>query len=424
MNALQKLAAWTAKKAATLYAGTFSLTDVAPWRQMLGGGTVVGKNVNETTAMQVTTFFAGIRLLSETMGAMPSAIFEKQKGGNAVAVEHDLADVLIHQPNADMNGIEYREASTANLAARGNAYSLIERRSDGGLLSLYPVPSARMQVKRDASTNWEIKYGMMDRGKMVWLPSDKVWHRKAFSFDGLVGLSPITCAREAIGLALAGEEYNARLFGQGLLPSALVSIPAWLTEAQRIQAKAKLKEMHTGLEHMNEPYLLEGGMKVDGGLLTPDDAQFLQLRQLTVIEICRLLAIKPHMVAALERATDNNIEKLSLEFVQYTMLPHMRRDEVAARKLFKPADREKFFYRYNAEGLLRADSVARAALYSIMLQNGVSSRNEVRAKENWNRIDDPAMDQFTVQLNMTPIDLLSSIVAARNTPPPPPGNTP
>jgi HK97 family phage portal protein len=193
------------------------------------------------------------------------------------------------------------------------------------------------------------------------------------------------------------------------MPSAKVSIPTWLTDAQRKVANAKLLEMHTGLQNMNKPMLLEGGMTVESGLLTPDEAQFLQLRQFTVVEICRLLGIKPHMIASLEQATNNNIEQLSLEFITFTMLPHLRRDEMAARKLFKPGDRSKYFYRYNFEGLLRADSAARAQLYSILLQNGVYNRNEVRALENRNRSEASGMDDFSVQLNMTLVQFLEQM---------------
>ncbi|MEO7157437.1 MAG: phage portal protein, partial [Vicinamibacterales bacterium] len=375
-----------------------------------GGGSIIGKTVNDTTSMKVTAFFAGVRLLAETMGAMPSWIYERQSGGNAEPVDHPLAEVLIHQPNADMNGIEYREASASNLAARGNAYSIIERRGDGNVLSLYPVASALCETRRNK--DGEIRHWITDRGKPEEYPPEKIWHRRGFSFDGLVGLSPIQCAREALSLAMAGEEFNARLFGQGLMPSARVSIPQWLSPEQRPIAERKLMEMNAGLVNMGKPMLLEGGMKVESGLITPDDAQFLQLRQLTVIEICRILGIKPHMIAALERATDNNIEKLSLEFVTYTMLPYIRRDEQAARQLFKPGDRTKYFYRYNFEGLLRADSAARAGLYSILLQNGVYSRNEVRALENRNRSDAAGMDDYTVQLNMGLIQAMEKMQEA------------
>jgi HK97 family phage portal protein len=415
MNILQKFALRIAQKAAGYSGVSFSLSDSSVNQKlssMLGTTTATGKVVNDVSAMQVTAFFAGVRLLAETMGAMPSAIYQTQKNGNAEKVDHPLDEILIHQPNADMNGLEFRESSTSNLAARGNAYSIIERRGDGNVLSLYPVPSSFVQVRRDATTNFDMRYGIQDRGKIEWYPADKVWHRKGFSFGGLVGLSPITCAREALALALAGEEFNARLFGQGLMPSARVSIPNWLTDEQRKVANAKLLEMHTGLQNMNKPMLLEGGMSVESGLLSPDDAQFLQLRQFTVVEICRLLGIKPHMIASLEQATNNNIEQLSLEFITYTMLPHIRRDEVAARKLFKPGDRSKYFYRYNFEGLLRADSAARAQLYSILLQNGVYSRNEVRALENRNRSESNGMDDYSVQLNMTLVQFLEQMATS------------
>jgi len=417
MNIFKKLALVIAQKSAAYSGVTFSLSDTnQKLSSQLGGGTYTGKSVTEKTAMQITTVWACIRLLSETMGALPSSIYRTEKSGNATKVDdHPLHEVLIEQPNSDMNGLEFREARTANLAMRGNSYAIIERRGSGDVISLYPVPAGAIQRKRDAANN--MIYGVTDGGKTEWYPAEKIWHTKGFSFNGLEGLSPIAYAREAMSLALAGEEFNARLFGQGLMPSAKVSIPNWLTDEQRKVANAKLLEMHTGLQNMNKPMLLEGGMKVEDGILTPDDAQFLQLRQFTVVEICRLFNIKPHMVASLEQATNNNIEQLSLEFITYTMLPYLRRDEVGARKLFKPADRSKYFYRYNFEGLLRADSGARASLYSILLQNGVFTRNEVRALENRNQSDDPSMDQFTVQSNMAMIDQIAALVAGRNAPP-------
>lgn len=379
-----------------------------------GGSTVTGKTVNDNTVMQITAFFACVRLLAETMGAMPSAFFRREKSGNAEKVDHPLGEILIDRPNLDMNDVEYRECSTTNITARGNGYSLIERRGDGNVSSLYPIPSVRCTPRRDSRSNWNLVYDVQDRGKTETYPADKIWHRKQFSWDGITGMSPIQCARETFALALAGQEFNARLFAQGLMPSARVSMPQWLTTEQRELANKKLLEMHAGLVNMGKPMLLEGGMKVESGLITPEEAQFLGLRQFSVVEICRLLAVKPHMVAALERATDNNIERLGLEFVMYTMLPHIRRDETAVRKLLKPADRERFFYRYNFDGLLRADSTARSQLYSILLQNGVYSRNEVRALENRNKVTDAGMDDYTVQSNMAMIDQLAALVAARS----------
>ncbi len=419
MSVFKRLALRLAQKAGSYAGVTFNIGDPQLNQKLSdvgwgwGSSSASGKSINDTTAMNVTAFFAGVRLLAETMGSLPRGVFARDGDNSVPAFDHRLHEVLVHQPNQFMNGIEYTEASTANLAARGNAYSLIERGGDGNVSSLWNFEASRVTMRRNETTDWEPRYFYNDRGKEEAYPPEKIWHRRLFSFGGLRGLSPIECAKEALGLAMAGEEFNARLFAQGLMPSARVSIPEWLTKEQRILANQRLMEMHAGLTNMGKPMLLEGGMKVESGLITPEEAQFLSLRQMTVVEICRILGIKPHMVAALERATDNNIEKLSLEFVTYTMLPYIRRDEAAARQLFKPGDRAKYFFRYNFEGLLRADSAARASLYSILLQNGVFSRNEVRALENRNKSSDKGMDDFTVQTNMAMIDQLAKLVAAQ-----------
>lgn len=404
---IQRGATWVARKFMGM-AGVSSLT-LTDSKLYTGGGmpSITGHLINDDSAMRVTTAFACVRVLAETVGSVTLKVYEKQANGNAEEVEHDIKDVLVTRPNADMTGLEYREAKTTNLAARGNAYSLIERRPNGNVASLYPVPASKTNVRR--KSDGEVVFDVNDRGKTETLPAEKVWHWKGFGFDGLTGLSPIECARQAMGLALAGEEANARLFRNGLMSSAVVKIPQWLKKEQRDEANKRLAEMHTGLLNHGKPYLLEGGMDLAEGVFAPRDAQFLELRKFQLPEICRLWRISPHMIAELDRATHNNIEQLSLEFVMYTMLPYFRRIEEKSRELFRPADRNRFFVRFNFESLLRADSQARAQLYSILLQNGVFSRNEVRQLENRNRSDAEGMDDYTVQSNMALLQLLDTI---------------
>jgi len=387
---------------------TFSIGDDEQVKRYLTGpNAITGHRINDESAMRVSTAFACVRILAETVGEVTLAVYERQADGNSQKVDHDLAGILIESPNADMNGLEFREAQTTNLAGRGNAYAVIERNVTGNVKSLYPVPASRVMPRRkpDGTVVYKIAMG----GKAEDYAADQIWHWKGFGYTGLTGLSPIECARQALGLSLAGEEYNARMFANGLTSSAIVSIPAWLKPDQRKEAAAKLAEMHAGLANAGKPYLLEGGMKVEDGVFAPRDAQFLELRGFQIPEICRIWRISPHMIAQLDRATNNNIEQLSLEFIMYTMLPYFRRIEEKTRQLFKPADRNRFFVRFNFESLLRADSVARAQLYSILLQNGVFSRNEVRALENRNRSEADGMDDYTVQSNMALLQLLETI---------------
>jgi HK97 family phage portal protein len=407
MNWFRKSLVKFALKAAGFPGMSFSLTDGDAVSRYFGGRTHTGKTVDQSSAMQITVVWACVRLLAETVGAMPLAVYRKSDNGNAEKVDHDLGKVLIDQPNRDMTGLEFRETCMSNLVLRGNAYSRIERSGNGNVASLYPIPSARVTPKRNAQGL--VYYEVSEQGAIEKVPAEQIWHWRGFSFDGLCGLSPLATAREAMGLALAGEEFNAKLFGQGLMPSALVEIPTFLKKEQRTDAVAALQEMWAGMQNAGKPMLLEGGMKVAEGLFPPEDAQFLQLRQFTVEELCRLFRISPHMVANLERATNNNIERLSLEFVMYTVMPYLRRIEERARQLLRPADRSRYFLRFNFEGLLRADSVARGQLYSILLQNGVYSRNEVRALENRNAVATDGMDDYTVQSNMAFIDALDQL---------------
>jgi len=367
-----------------------------------------GPVINDDSALAVTTAFACVRTIAETGGSVSGAVYERQANGNAVKVDHEVGDLLFNQPNADMNGVEFIEAGLTNLAARGNGYAIVTRKPSGEARTLLPVRAARCEPKR-RETDGSIYYKVNDRGRYEEYPQEKIWHLKGFGYTGLVGLSPISYARQALGLALAGEEAQAKLFANGLAPTALVKIPGWLTTDQRKLAEEKLAKLHQGLTNYGKPYLLEGGMELDDGVFAPKDAQFLELRKMQVPEICRLWRISPHMVADLERATNNNIEQLSLEFIMYTMLPYFRRIERKASDLFKPSDRRKYFVQFNFESLLRADSQARAQLYSILLQNGVFSRNEVRALENRNRVDEEGMDDYTVQSNMALLQLLETM---------------
>lgn len=409
----QRAVGWALRKAAAYAGQALSLTDASGWRPLLGGSTSSGRAVNDTTAMQVSAVWACIKILAESVGMLPLAVYERQKNGNAEKVDHPLSEILVDSPNGDMTTVEFREAGQVNLGLQGNGYNLVERRGDGNVLSLYPLPAITVVPERNRQT-YEIQYRVLERGKWETYPREKIWHLRGFGFNGLIGYSPIGMMRQAMGLSLASEEFGARVFAQGAHTSGVVKIPQWLKDDQRAAAQKNLQDVYAGLENAHKLMLLEGGMEFDAnaGMIPPQELQLLELRKFQVHEICRLYRVPPHMVADLERATFSNIEQMSLEFVMFTLLPWLRRWEASAdRWLLKPGDRTRFFVRFNFEGLLRADSQARAEYLTKMVANGLMSRNEARAKENLNRSTEAGMDDFTVQSNMVSVDDLSKLVA-------------
>lgn len=391
---------------------SLSLLDGSGWGRLMPTS-YTGKAVTDETAMQVSVVWACVKILSESVGMLPLGVYRKERNGNAVKVdEHPLAAVLVHSPNADMTSQEYREAGQSNLGLRGNAYSFKETNAAGNVSSLYPIEAHNVVPERNPGTG-KVQFKVLDRGQWDTYPREKIWHIKGFGNTGLVGYSPIGAARQAMGLALATEEFQARFFANGARPSAVVTIPAWLKdENQRKQAKQNLQGLLGGLENAHKVALLEGGMTLNEWGMPLDDLQFVELRRFQLHEICRLYRVPPHMVADLERATFSNIEQMSLEFVQFTLLPWLRRwEESAERWLLKPGERHDYMVRFNFEGLLRADTAARADYLARMVANGMMSRNEGRAKENMNRVEGGGMDDYTVQSNMISVDDLDKIAA-------------
>lgn len=392
-----------------------------------GGPTASGKSVTTETVMGLTAMWGCSRIISESIGAIPYALYRKDPKNprNSVpADDHQLAQLLNYKPNRDMTRVEFKETIGANLCQSGNSYSF---RDDlgGKPVSLYPLRSSLVQQKTKLGGNTKLNipegdifFSINDRGQWDDYPREKIWHVKGFGNDGRIGLSPVGVAREAFGAALAADEFGARFFGQGGKPSGVVSIPNWLSEDQRAIARENIQQMLGGVTNAHKFALFEGGMKPEPwGEMSLQDMQFLLLRRFNVQEIARIFRVPPHMLADLEKgASYASIEQMSSEFVMFTLLPYFTRIEASVSRWLLGPNEQDFYLRFNYEGLLRADSAARATFYASALQNGWMNRNEVRALENRNTVD--GLDDYTVQVNMTPVDMLQSLAeaAAKNPP--------
>ena len=388
---------------------------VPPTNQVLGkwisGVTSSGKTVTEDSASKTSAVWACRKIIAEALGMLPWSMFVKDSKGNAEkADDHPLQDVLVYSPNRDQTSVEFRESMAMGLTGDGNAYSVIERMGKR-VTSLTPIFNVTPMRKRGSNTNepsirdGDVFFRFSDRGQQTDLPRERVWQVKGVGPDLLRGLPPILAAREAIGGAMAMEEFANRLFAQGALPAGTVTFPGWLTPAQKIEAQEALTRMVGGLGNAHQVALFQGGMKPEPwGSVNLEELQLIVARRYSVLEICRYYNVPPHMVAELEKgASYASIEQMSMEFLMRTLMPYFTRIEGSVWKWLIPAeDRRKFFLRFNYEGLLRADSKGRAEMYASAVQNGWMSRNEVRGKENLNHVE--GLDGFTAQTNLASVE--------------------
>lgn len=402
MNLLQKAAALVVRR--------LLLSDPAGW-SVAGGDSYAGKAVTPNSALQLATVWACVRLLAETVATLPLGVYERgASGGKAPARDHPLYALLHDQPNADMSACEFWECMIACLCLWGNGYAAKEMVGNR-LVALTPLRPEFMKVDRRPDGSLVYKYSGPDGCREFG--EDEIFHLKGFGTTGLVGLSPIAFARHSLGNAMAVEEAVGKTFANGLRPTGFFLFDKLLSDPQRDQARKALVEPLQGSANAGRIGILEAGVKWQGISIDPEDAQMLQTRAFQVEEICRWFRVPPFMIGHTEKSTSwgTGLEQQMIGFLTFSLRPYLTRVEQAVkRSLIPAADRRRIFAEFNLEGLLRADSAGRAALYSVFAQNGLSTRDEIRAKENMPPM--PGGNILTVQSNLVPLDQLGQAGAA------------
>ena len=374
----------------------------------LFGQTSAGRAVNEQTAMQVTAVYACVRILAEAIAGLPLCVYRYTEDGSKEKVlEHPLYALLHDEPNPEMTSFIFRETMMSHLLLWGNAYAQIIRDGRGQVLGLYPLLPSKMDVSR--ADNGELvytysrsldDYGSKKRTEQIQLRREEVLHIPGLSFDGLIGYSPIAMAKNAIGMALATEDYGATFFANGATPGGVlehpgvVKDPAHLRESWHAQFSGK---------NSHNVAVLEEGMTFHPMSIPPEEAQFLETRKFQIDEIARIFRVPPHMVGDLEKSSFSNIEQQSLEFVKYTLDPWVIRWEQAMHQALLLSDEKPaLFFKFNVDGLLRGDYQSRMNGYAVGRQNGWLSTNDIRELENMNRISaEEGGDLYLINGNMT-----------------------
>lgn len=375
------------------------------------GGSSAGKNVNERSAMQMTAVYSCVRILAEAVAGLPLHLYRyKEDGGKERAIDNNLYHLLHDEPNKEMSSFIFRETLMTHLLLWGNAYAQIIRNGKGEVVALYPLMPNKMQVDRDE--NGELCYiytrssneAKTMEGVTMYLTPRDVLHIPGLGFDGLVGYSPIAMAKNAIGLAIATEEYGAKFFANGAAPSGVLEHPGTIKDPSRL--RENWNSTFGGSANSGKVAVLEEGMKYTPISISPEQAQFLETRKFQIDEIARIFRVPPHMVGDLEKSSFSNIEQQSLEFVKYTLDPWVIRwEQSLSRALLNEDEKRKYFFKFNLEGLLRGDYESRMSGYAVARQNGWMSANDIRELENMDKISaEDGGDLYLINGNMLPLN--------------------
>lgn len=256
------------------------------------GGSTAGKNVTERSAMQMTAVYSCVRVLSEAVAGLPLHVYKyRSDGGKEKAIAHSLYRLLHDEPNPEMTSFVFRETLMTHLLLWGNAYAQIIRNGKGEVIALYPLMPNRMTVDRDENGRLYYKYyrgndeAIRNKEYEVVLSPYDILHIPGLGFDGLVGYSPIAMAKNAIGLAIATEEFGAKFFANGAAPSGVLEHPGTIKDPTKV--REAWQSQFGGSSNSGKIAVLEEGMKYTPISISPEQAQFLETRKFQINEIAR-----------------------------------------------------------------------------------------------------------------------------------------
>src|SRR5574344_1044205 len=374
------------------------------------GSTTAGKPVNEQTAMQMTAVYSCVRILSETIAGLPLHVYQyNDSGGKEKNLQHPLYKLLHDEPNTEMTAFAFRETLMSHLLLWGNAYAQIIRNGRGEVIGLYPLMPNKMKVDRDNRGNIYYTYSrtqddtkLSKPGEVVLSPHEGL-HIPGLGFDGIIGYLPIAMAKNAVGMAIACEEYGAKFFANGANPGGVLEHPGVVKDPERV--RESWNSVYQGSGNANKIAVLEEGMKYTPISISPEQAQFLETRKFQINEIARIFRVPPHMVGDLEKSSFSNIEQQSLEFVKYTLEPWIIRwEQSMIRSLLTTEAKKNYFIKFNVDGLLRGDYQSRMSGYAVARQNGWMSANDIRELENLDQIpEEEGGNLYLVNGNMIQI---------------------
>jgi HK97 family phage portal protein len=341
-------------------------------------------------AMGIPAFYDGVALISEDIAKMPVHIYEDLgSAGRRPTANMPLEDLLQYQPNAHQSAFDFWEMMVAFAILRKFGVAEIIPGARGPVDQLVPLDPDLVTPRGSAYAYRDPK----DGGRERVLLADEV-----FVVHGRLGRSVLDFASRSLSVDAAIERHAGTLFSRGARPQSVVRHAAELSQKGRDNLRKVLDEYSIGGPRSGRPMLLEEGMTWESVGMTNKDAEFTANRQWGVRQVARWLRLPPHKLADLADANYSNVEQENINYVTDTLLSWTVRIEQAIRRDLIIA-KGRYFAKFNLDSLLRGDFGARAQAYSLGIQWGWITRNEVRAREDMNPI--PGLDSPLTPLNMT-----------------------
>lgn len=379
-----------------------SKKEIGNTSMMRSGGQFLG---SRSKPMLLSTVYRCVDVIGDSVAQLPLDIYQvDDEGFKTKYKSHPAYHLLSCEPNEDMTRFTFFKTLVTSVLLDGNGYAYIERDRVGNAIQLIYLPPQMVGIEYMVDNKGVQRKRYRVSGFFDLVEPRDMIHVLNFSYEGIVGVSTLTHARQTLGIATDSEQHAAGFFKGGGNVAGVLSIDG--TRVDQKQKEQNYEEWKKRTDPMtgspNGIIILEGNMKYQPITVNPKDAQLLESRIFNVVDICRFFSVSPVKAFDLSKSSYSTVEATQLAFLTDTVAPMLEKIELEIkRKVFRPSECGMVTVQFDTSALLRADMTSLAAYNNMLFQNGGITPNEIRRANNLSRLPDG--DETFVQVNTQPL---------------------
>jgi HK97 family phage portal protein len=359
---------------------------------LVGAPTVAGVTVGERAALQIVDVLACVRCLAETASTLPLAAYRRLPNESRQRLTSGRLYDLLEQPAPAVTQSNLIGQMVGSLALNGNTYVGKFRNADGVIEQIGALPTGAITVQIVCGEPFYRYYPTYPdtSGEQRVLTARDILHVKLPLTDelGVLGLSPIRQAREALGVAKGLGDEEGAMVANNSTPLGIGTVQPGPGADDLVEnLKQGFEARHQGAANRGRMAFVTGEVTFSALSLSPVDAQWVERRQLSTVEIARLFRVPPWMIGARsgDSHTYSNVEGQSRSFLTFSLSPYL----VSVEQAFTNDPdlcAGNVFVEFLRDAILTANTTERFAAYAVALGNGQTpgwmTVDEVRQREN------------------------------------------
>lgn len=333
------------------------------------------------SAMSLSAVYSAVNLISDSIATLPIQVKAKNTKGTDLLDKHPLYDIFT---NNRMTRYTLLKNIVQSVLLKGNAYVLIEKKGKDVVgLRYLPADDVQCIYRKEDNT---LYYTCSYIGARQIQPSE-ILHFLRYSVDGVQGISVLSHAARSLNIAQAQEQVAENFFSNGCSNlNGILSVHSNLTEEQRQQISANWRSTFgQGTQGGGGVAILPVGMSYQSLSCNSSDAQMLESRNFSVVDIARFFNISPVLLGDLSKSSYSSVGESNLQYLTYTLNPYIVMiEEELNRKLTGGTGLE---IGLDETAILRTNKAELAGYYNSLLSMGVLSINEVRRQLGYNPVE-------------------------------------